>query len=69
MALKSLIFIRMIKIDLFIVINTSAVYIFLVVVFGYIAVRKLLAIREFFKTSILLVTLIMVGRWVSALAC
>ncbi|OCK74253.1 copper-translocating P-t [Lepidopterella palustris CBS 459.81] len=67
-ALKSLIFARMIEMDLLIVISTSAAYIFSVVAFGYIVMEKPLATGEFFETSTLLVTLIMVGRWVSALA-
>jgi Cd2+-exporting ATPase len=67
-ALKSLIFARMIEMDLLIVISTSAAYIFSVVAFGYRVAGKPLATGEFFETSTLLVTLIMVGRWVSALA-
>ena len=67
-ALKSLIFARMIEMDLLIVISTSAAYIFSVVAFGYVVVGKPLATGEFFETSTLLVTLIMAGRWVSALA-
>lgn len=54
--------------DLLIVISTSAAYIFSVVALGYMVAGKPLATREFFETSTLLVTLIMVGRWVSALA-
>ena len=67
-ALKSLIFARMIEMDLLIVISTSAAYIFSVVAFGYLVAGKPLATGEFFETSTLLVTLIMVGRWISALA-
>ena len=67
-ALKSLIFARMVEMDLLIVISTSAAYIFSVVAFGYMVVGKPLATGEFFETSTLLVTLIMLGRWVSALA-
>jgi heavy metal translocating P-type ATPase len=68
MALKSLIFSRMIEMDLLIVISTSAAYIFSVVSFGYTVYGDPLATGEFFETSTLLVTLIMVGRFVSALA-
>ncbi|OHF03843.1 copper-translocating P-type ATPase [Colletotrichum orchidophilum] len=67
-ALKSLIFSRVIEMDLLIVLSTSAAYIFSVVSFGFLVSQKPLSTGEFFETSTLLVTLIMVGRYVSALA-
>ncbi|KAK7924813.1 copper-transporting ATPase 2 [Apiospora marii] len=67
-ALKSLLFSRMIEMDLLIVLSTSAAYIFSVVSFGYLAAGSPLATGQFFETSTLLVTLIMVGRFVSAFA-
>lgn len=67
-ALKSLIFSRMIEMDLLIVLSTSAAYIFSVVSFGYAVAGQSLSTGEFFETSTLLVSLIMVGRWVGALA-
>ncbi|KAM0273929.1 hypothetical protein ACHAQH_008133 [Verticillium albo-atrum] len=67
-ALKSLIFSRVIEMDLLIVLSTSAAYIFSVVAFGYLAADRPLSTGEFFETSTLLVTLIMVGRYVAALA-
>lgn len=67
-ALKSLIFSRMIEMDLLIVLSTSAAYIFSVVSFGYLVSHKPLSTGEFFETSTLLVTLITVGRYVGALA-
>ncbi|OBR04273.1 Copper-translocating P-type ATPase [Colletotrichum higginsianum IMI 349063] len=67
-ALKSLIFSRVIEMDLLIVLSTSAAYIFSVVSFGFLVSHKPLSTGEFFETSTLLVTLIMVGRYVSALA-
>ena len=67
-ALKALIFSRMIEMDLLIVISTSAAYVYSVVAFGYMVAGDPLSTGEFFETSTLLVTLIMVGRWVSALA-
>lgn len=67
-ALKSLIFSRMIEMDLLIVLSTSAAYIFSVVSFGYLLAGQPLSTGEFFETSTLLVTLIMVGRYLSALA-
>ncbi|KUJ11796.1 heavy metal translocatin [Mollisia scopiformis] len=67
-ALKSLVFSRMIEMDLLIVFSTSAAYIFSVVSFGYLVSGHPLLTGEFFETSTLLVTLIMVGRFVAALS-
>ncbi|KAH7136171.1 E1-E2 ATPase-domain-containing protein [Dendryphion nanum] len=67
-ALKALIFSRVIEMDLLIVLSTSAAYVFSVVAFGYLAAHKPLSTGEFFETSTLLVTLIMVGRYIAALA-
>ena len=67
-ALKALVFSRIIEMDLLIVLSTSAAYIFSVVSFGYLIAEKSLSTGQFFETSTLLVTLIMVGRWVAALA-
>lgn len=67
-ALKASIFSRVIEMDLLIVLSTSAAYIFSIVAFGYLVARKPLSTGEFFETSTLLVTLIMVGRYVAALA-
>lgn len=67
-ALKALVFSRVIEMDLLIVLSTSAAYIFSVVSFGYLVVGHPLSTGEFFETSTLLVTLIMVGRYVAALA-
>ncbi|KAI0160919.1 heavy metal translocatin [Hypoxylon sp. FL1284] len=67
-ALKSLIFSKVVEMDLLIVLSTTAAYVFSVVSFGYLASGKPLSTGNFFETSTLLVTLIMVGRWVSALA-
>ncbi|OPB43264.1 hypothetical protein A0O28_0111280 [Trichoderma guizhouense] len=67
-ALKALVFSRVIEMDLLIVLSTSAAYIFSVVSFGYLASGQPLSTGQFFETSTLLVTLIMVGRWVAAMA-
>ena len=67
-ALKALIFSRIIEMDLLIVLSTSAAYIFSVVSFGYVIAGQRLSTGEFFETSTLLVTLIMVGRYVASLA-
>ncbi|KAI2466146.1 heavy metal translocatin [Annulohypoxylon bovei var. microspora] len=67
-ALKSLVFSRVVEMDLLIVLSTTAAYVFSVVSFGYQVSGQPLSTGDFFETSTLLVTLIMVGRWVSALA-
>ncbi|KAF3031343.1 hypothetical protein E8E11_000174 [Didymella keratinophila] len=67
-ALKALVFSRVIEMDLLIVLSTSAAYIFSVVAFGHLVAHNPLSTGEFFGTSTLLVTLIMVGRYVAALA-
>ncbi|KAH8171381.1 e1-E2 ATPase domain-containing protein [Sarocladium implicatum] len=67
-ALKALVFSRVIEMDLLIVLSTSAAYIFSVVSFGYFVTGEPLSTGQFFETSTLLVTLIMVGRWIAALA-
>ncbi|KAJ4270195.1 hypothetical protein NW762_001871 [Fusarium torreyae] len=67
-AIKALVFSRVIEMDLLIVLSTSTAYIFSVVSFGYLIAKKPLSTGQFFETSTLLVTLIMVGRWVAALA-
>lgn len=67
-ALKALVFSRVIEMDLLIVLSTSAAYIFSIVAFGHLVAHKPLSTGEFFETSTLLVTLIMVGRYVAGLA-
>ncbi|KAH6897457.1 copper-translocating P-type ATPase [Thelonectria olida] len=67
-ALKAMVFSRVIEMDLLIVLSTSAAYIFSVVSFGYLVAGQPLSTGEFFETSTLLITLIMVGRYAAALA-
>ncbi|KAK3369685.1 copper-translocating P-type ATPase [Lasiosphaeria ovina] len=67
-ALKSLVFSRVIEMDLLIVLSTSAAFVFSVVSFGYLVAGRPLSTGTFFETSTLLVTLIMVGRYVATLA-
>ena len=67
-ALKALIFSRMIEMDFLIVMSTTTAYVYSVIAYTYQAARKPLLTGEFFETSTLLVTLIMVGRAVSAFA-
>lgn len=68
MALKALVFSRVVEMDLLIVLSTSAAYIYSVISFAYLVAGRPLSTGQFFETSTLLVTLIMVGRWVAALA-
>ena len=67
-ALRALFFTHVIEMDLLIVLSTSTAYIFSLVSFAYQVVGRPLPTGEFFETSTLLVTLIMLGRWVSAFA-
>lgn len=67
-ALRSLVFAQVIEMDLLIVLSTSAAYIFSVVAFALLVADKPLSTGEFFETSTLLVTLIMLGRFITALA-
>lgn len=67
-ALKSLIFTRVMEVDLLIVLSTSTAYLFSVVSFGFLVKGSPLETGEFFETSTLLVTLIMAGRFISASA-
>jgi heavy metal translocating P-type ATPase len=61
-ALKALIFSRMVDMDLLTVLSSSAAYVYSVVAYAYLVVGEPLLTGEFFETSTLLVTLIMVGR-------
>jgi len=67
-ALKSLVFARVIEMDLLIVLSTTAAYVFSVVAFALLVRGRPLSTGDFFETSTLLVTLIMLGRYASALA-
>lgn len=65
---KSLVFARVMEVDLLIVLSTSAAYVFSVVSFGFLVEGEPLVTGEFFETSTLLVTLIVTGRFISATA-
>ncbi|KAK9447030.1 copper-translocating P-type ATPase [Limtongia smithiae] len=67
-ALKSLVFSRMLEMDLLIVLSTSMAYVFSVVSYAQLVAGTPLATGEFFETSTLLVTLIVLGRYIGALA-
>ena len=66
--LRALLFTHVIEADLLIVLSTSAAYVFSVVSFAFTVRGKPLAVGQFFETSTLLVTLIAVGRLISAIA-
>lgn len=65
-AVKSLVFSRVVEMDLLVVLSTSTAYIYSVVSFGYLVAGSPLSTGEFFETSTLLVTLIVLGRYVAA---
>ena len=67
-SLKALLFARMIEMDLLVVLSTTTAYVYSVIAYSYLAAGKPLSTGQFFETSTLLVTLIMVGRTVSAFA-
>ena len=67
-ALRALIFTRIMEMDLLIVLSTTTAYVCSVISFAFQVKGHPLAIGEFFETSTLLVTLIMLGRLVSAFA-
>ncbi|KAL9126377.1 MAG: hypothetical protein Q9217_004554 [Psora testacea] len=67
-ALKTLMFSRMIELDFLIVLSTTTAYVYSVLAYAYLAVGKPLSTGGFFETSTLLVSLIMLGRTISAFA-
>lgn len=67
-AIKAILFSRVIEMDLLIVLSTTVAYLFSVVSYALEVVGRSLSTGQFFQTSTLLVTLIMVGRSVSAFA-
>ncbi|KAJ5760538.1 hypothetical protein N7520_007694 [Penicillium odoratum] len=67
-ALKALILSKVIEMDLLVVLSTTAAYVFSLISFGYLVAGNPLSTGHFFETSTLLVSLIMVGRYVAALA-
>ena len=67
-AFRTLIYSRMVEMDLLVVLSTSAAYTYSVIAYGYQVAGKPLSTGEFFQTSTLLVTIIMIGRTLSAYA-
>ncbi|EXJ91293.1 Cu2+-exporting ATPase [Capronia coronata CBS 617.96] len=68
LAFKSLVFSRLVEVDLLIVLSTSAAYLFSVIAFAYQMKGEPLSTGDFFETSTLIVTLIMLGRFISSWA-
>ncbi|KAL8995271.1 MAG: hypothetical protein Q9169_004944 [Polycauliona sp. 2 TL-2023] len=67
-ALKSLIFSRVLEMDMLVVISITAAYGYSVVAFALKHRGYILEQGEFFETSTLLITLVLVGRLLSAIA-
>lgn len=65
---KSLMFSHLVETELLIVLSTTTAYVYSVVAFAFDMLGRPLATGQFFETSTLLVTLIMVGQVVSAIA-
>ncbi|EXJ93086.1 Cu2+-exporting ATPase [Capronia epimyces CBS 606.96] len=67
-AFKDLVFFRLIGVELLIVLSTSAAYLFSVIAFAYQMKGEPLSTGAFFAASTLIVSLIMLGRFISAWA-
>lgn len=67
-AIKSLIYSRVIEMDMLVVISITAAYVYSVVAFGLTHANIELEQGEFFETSCLLITLVLLGRVLSAYA-
>lgn len=67
-ALKSLIYSRVIEMDMLVVISITAAYVYSVVAFGLTHAGHKLEQEEFFETSTLLITLVLFGRLLATAA-
>ncbi|KAM0712108.1 hypothetical protein Q7P37_011202 [Cladosporium fusiforme] len=67
-ALKSLVFARIVEMDMLVVISITAAYCYSVVAFGLTEAGVQLEQKAFFETSTLLITLILLGRLIAAFA-
>ncbi|KAF2837487.1 heavy metal translocatin [Patellaria atrata CBS 101060] len=67
-AFKSLVHSKVIEVDMLIVLSTTAAYTFSIVAFVYYVLKEPLSTGTFFETSTLLVTLILLGRFMSEFA-
>ncbi|KAL0933198.1 cation transport atpase [Colletotrichum truncatum] len=67
-ATSSLIYSRTIEMDMLVVISITAAYVYSVVAFGLRLASPDVDVKEFFETSTLLITLVLLGRFVAAYA-
>lgn len=67
-AFKNLVFSKLVEVDLLIVLSTSAAYLYSVIAFAYEMKGEPLNTGEFFEASTLIVSLIMLGRFISSWA-
>jgi len=67
-AYKTLVFSRMIEMDMLVVLSTTTAYIYSIIAFAFLVHGKPLTPGSFFETSTLLVTLIMVGQTIAEYA-
>ncbi|EFE32649.1 copper-transporting ATPase, putative [Trichophyton benhamiae CBS 112371] len=67
-AITSLIYSRVVEMDMLVVISITAAYLYSLVAVGFTLADKPLATPEFFETSTLLITLVLFGRLVAAYA-
>lgn len=67
-ALKSLIFSKVIEMDMLVVISITAAYVYSVIAFGMTEAGYVLEQHAIFETSTLLITLVLLGRLMAAIA-
>lgn len=67
-AIKSLVFSKVVEMDMLVVISITAAYIYSIVAFGLTESGVELEQDAFFETSTLLITLVLLGRLVAAIA-
>lgn len=67
-AFKTLYFSKLLEMDMVVVLSTTVAYVYSVIAYSFMVAGKPLSTGEFFETSTLLVTLIMVGRTVAEYA-
>lgn len=58
----------MVEMDMLVVLSITVAYVYSIIAYIFLALGQLLSTGEFFETSTLLVTLIMVGRTVAECA-
>ncbi|CZS93129.1 related to P-type ATPase [Rhynchosporium agropyri] len=65
-AYKTLRYSRMIEMDMLVVLSTTTAYVYSVIAFAFMAAGRTLSTGDFFETSTLLITLVLVGRTAAA---